>query len=132
MKNLFFFLMVFSILCVALYLLYRQGIVVTKSIAAVLFLFRPGTGKDSATLDCCSGWVQHVGRFRESRLYEFILDAQLSKGDVEVILLNGEKKQLVKLDQKCPIQRIDLTKNGKYYLRWNFRSTTGNCELHWQ
>ena len=81
-----------------IYLLYCQGIAISKSIAAVLFVFRPGRNADKATLDSCSGWVKHVGRFHESRTYEFVFDAQLSKGNAEVILLDREKRQLIRLN----------------------------------
>ena len=47
---------VLSVLAVlaVVYLLYRQGFGVSKSIAAVLFVFRPGKDADKVTLDSCS------------------------------------------------------------------------------
>ena len=96
-----------------------------------MYVFRPGKDADKVTLDSCTGWVKHVGRFRESRTYEFILDCQLSKGDVEVFLLNKKKKQLLKLNRQFPAGSAELDGKSRYYLRWEFKNATGKCELHW-
>lgn len=113
------------------YLLYREGLMVTKSIAAVLFVFRPGKQGDSVSLDACIGWVRHVGRFRESRTYTFQLDCRLSKGSAVVTLLDRQKRELLRLSQDSPAGEIELSGNGRYFLRWEFQSATGNCELRW-
>lgn len=113
------------------YLLYREGLMVTKSIAAVLFVFRPGKQGDSVSLDACTGWVRHVGRFRESRIYTFQLDCRLSKGSAVVTLLDRQKRELLRLNQDSPVGEIELSGNGRYFLRWEFQSATGNCELRW-
>lgn len=115
----------------AAYLLCRQGFGVSKCIAAVLFLFRPGKNCDRASLNSCSGWVRHVGRFRECRTYEFILDCQLSSGDVEVLLLDKNRQQLLRLNPAFSSGSIELDKKSKYYLHWKFSHATGKCELLW-
>lgn len=125
------FLIFMAFFCIVMYLLYCQGIVISRSIAALLFVFRPGKSTDTATLDSCTGWVRHVGRFHESQTYEFTLDAQLSKGDVEVFLLDRKKHRLLTLNQKFPNGRIELERKSRYYLCWKFRSATGKCQLRW-
>lgn len=80
----------------------------TKSIRAVLFAFQPGKNRDRAALNDCTGWVRHMGRFYESKTYVFVLDTQLSKGDVEVLLLDRKKQPLLKLGKQCPSRTIDL------------------------
>ncbi|NBI11466.1 hypothetical protein D1641_15850 [Colidextribacter sp. OB.20] len=115
-----------------LYLLYRKGLVVTKCIAAILFVFRPGREADRVKLDSCTGWVQHVGRFRKDRTYEFSFEARLSQGDAEVSLLDRDKCPVLKLSRRSQKGRITLTGSGRYYLRWDFQSATGQCELRWQ
>lgn len=116
----------------AAYLLYRKGAAVTKSIRAILFVFRPGRNADTITLNSCTGWVQHVGRFRESRIYAFTFDAQLSKGDAAVSLLDQDKRQLCKLDRQSSAGNLALDKSRRYYLRWEFKHASGKCELRWQ
>ena len=115
----------------ALYLLYRQGLAVTKSIAAILFVFCPGREGDRVNLDSCTGWVRHVARFHGGKTYMFALDYQISKGSAEVLLLNKKKQLLLKLDGQSPNGMIKLEKDGRYYLRWEFRNATGQCELRW-
>lgn len=118
------------VICAVVFFLYSQGLVERKKIKAILYVFRPGKSADRVTLDSCTGWVKHVGRFHESRSYEFVLECQLSSGDVEVILLDKEK-QILRLNQQAPIGRIELDSHNRYYLRWEFRNSTGKCELHW-
>lgn len=60
-----------------------------------------------------------------------MLDAQLSKGDVELQLLDQEKQPLLKLNRQLMSQRIDLDGKSRYYLRWEFKGATGKCELRW-
>lgn len=110
---------------------YFRSIAVSKSIAAILFVFRPCRDADKVTLNSCTGWVKHMGRFSESRTYEFSLDTQLSKGDVEVILLDAKREPLMNLNQQSPTGTIDLDAKSRYYLRWKFEDATGKCALYW-
>lgn len=110
---------------------YFCSIAVSKSIAAILFVFRPCRDADKVTLDSCTGWVKHMGRFSESRTYEFSLDTQLSKGDVEVILLDAKREPLMNLNQQSPTGTINLDAKNRYYLRWKFEDATGKCALYW-
>ena len=114
-----------------IYLLYRQGFAVTKSIAAVLFVFQPGKHGDRVSLDSCTGWVRHAGRFRESRTYSFRFDCQMSKGDAEVILLDRQKRELMRLNSQKTTGELALNGDARYYLRWEFKSATGKYELLW-
>ena len=62
--NKYLYFAAFALLAgIFVYLLYRRGLIVSKSIRAVLFLFQPGDGLDRATVDACTGWVRHAGRF---------------------------------------------------------------------
>lgn len=121
----------FAILGVVIFLLYRQGLAVSKSICAAFFALRPKRNSDQAALDSCSGWVRHTGRFHESRVYQFFLDARLSKGTAQVLLLDKDKRQLLKLNGQLPEGKIELDRKAKYYLHWEFKEATGKCELRW-
>ena len=114
-----------------MYQLYCHGIGVSKSIAAIVFIFHPGKDADRATVDSCSGWVSHVGQFHESRIYEFALEARLTQGDVEVLLLDQERQPLLRLNRWCPGGCVALDGNSRYFLRWEFSSASGQCELRW-
>lgn len=110
---------------------YFRSIAVSKSIAAIIFVFRPRRDADRVTLSSCTGWVQHMGRFSESIAYEFTLDTQLSKGNVEVVLLDAKKELLMRLNRWSPAGKIDLDAKNRYYLRWKFEGASGKCELRW-
>lgn len=111
---------------------YWGAIATSKCLKAILFAFLPGKNRDKATLDACTGWVRHMGRFYESRTYTFVLDARLTKGDAEVLLLDQKKQPLLKLNRQVPSRTIHLDgETGRYYLRWEFQGASGKCELHW-
>lgn len=126
------YLIFFLVLGAVIYFLYSQGLAETKCIAAVLFVFRPGRNADRVKINSCTGWVRHMGRFRQGRTYEFSFEARLSKGEAEVSLLDRDKRPLLELNRQFPNSRITLTESGRYYLRWDFQNATGQCELNWR
>lgn len=125
------FIAFFAAVFALIYILYCWGFAVLRRTSAVMIVFRHGKNADQATLDSCTGWIKHVGRFRESKTYEFFLDAQLSKGNVEVMLLDRKKQPLMTLNPQLPACKIELDVRNRYYLRWEFKSATGKCELRW-
>lgn len=111
---------------------YWGAIATTKCIKAILFVFLPRKTGDKVKLDACTGWVRHMGRFYENRTYTFALDARLTKGEAEVLLLDQKKQPLLKLTRENPAQSIHLEgETSRYYLQWKFYSASGKCELHW-
>lgn len=124
--------LIMAVFAAVMYLAYRRGLVVSKSIRAVLFFFQPGKNRDRAAVNACTGWVRHGARFRESRRYEFLLDAQLTGGAVEVRLLNERRVPLLRLDRGSPAAGVHLDGTGRYSLEWKFDGATGRCELRWQ
>lgn len=129
--NIPLFIAFFAAIFAFIYILYCQGFAVLRRNSAIMIVFRRGKNADKATLDSCTGWVKHTGRFRESKTYEFFLDAQLSKGNVEVILSDRKKQPLMKLNPQSPVGKIELDVRNRYYLRWEFKGATGKCELRW-
>lgn len=116
---------------VLIYYLWRQGFMASKSIIAILFAFRPEKYGSRVYLDSCTGWLRHIGRF-QSRGYEFHFDCRLSKGTAGVALLDSRKHELLQLDRQNTIDRIELHKGARYYLRWEFKNASGQCALRWQ
>lgn len=129
--NIPLFIASFAVVFAFIYILYCQGFAVLRRTSAIMIVFRRGKRADKATLDSCTGWVKHAVRFRESETHEFILDAQLSKGNVEVILLDRKKQPLMKLTPQSPRCKIESDVRNRYYLHWEFKSATGKCELRW-
>ena len=116
---------------ILIYLLHRQGFAVTKSIAAVLFVFQPGKRGGRASLNSCTGWVRHRGRFRKSWIMKFCFYCRLSSGDAEVVLLDSQKRELLRLNRHQSTGELKLDGTARYYLQWEFHRATGICELHW-
>lgn len=131
MKQLLFLLLFPPVFGVAMYQMYQRGYAVSKSIAAIVFIFHREKNADRVTVDSCTGWVSHGGLFRESRMYEFVLDARLTKGDVEVLLLNQKKQPLLRMNKWHPAACATLDGSSRYFLRWEFSKASGECELRW-
>ena len=126
-----FFLIFIALLSALLCLLYRSGLAVSKSIRALLFVYRPGKRSCKLSLDACTGWLSHAVRFPESRLYTFTLDARLSSGDAELLLLDRQKRPLLRLTPRTPSGTIELDAKSRCRLRWELSHATGQCELRW-
>ena len=112
-------------------LLCHQGYVIRKRIAAVVFLFRVGKNCDKVSVNSCNGWVRHLRRFHKCRVHEFTLECQLSRGELEVSLLDEDRRTLLRLNPASPSGSIVLDAKHRYNLLWKFDHVTGKCKLHW-
>ena len=107
--------------------LYSQGYMISKSISAVLFI---GSAKgNSAKFTSCSGYIKRVIKFRDNGTYTFLLDAELSKGNISVELLDFAKQPIMQLNPSNRSASITAQKKKKYYLVINFSSATGRYAL---
>lgn len=107
--------------------LYNMGYMVINSKSAVSYVgSTKGTG---ATFTSCNGYIKRIIRFKEEKTYTFILNAELSKGDMSVELLDAAKHKIMCLTRSDPSAVIDVVKNKKYYLVVNFKSATGRYSL---
>ena len=78
--------------------LYNRGYMVVKSLSAVTFIGSPkGTG---ANFTSCSGYIKRIVRFKESGPLHYYLDADLSKGNMFVEILDSKKQSIAKLNLK--------------------------------
>lgn len=107
--------------------LYNQGYMIVKSYTAVTFI-GSARGK-GARFTSCNGSLKRVIRFQEEGTRTFILDAELSKGDMSVELLNSEKQRIMKLDCVNKSNSVTVERNRKYYLVVNFKTATGRYSL---
>ena len=108
-------------------LLYSQGYMVSKSISAVTFI---GSVKgNGAKFSSCSGHMKRVVRFKEDATYTFVLDVELSEGDMSVELLDSTKQKVMLLNRTNRSASIAVEKKKKYYLVITFKSATGSYSL---
>ena len=73
--------------------------------------------------------MKRVIKFKEEGTYTFVLDAELSKGDMSVELLDSTKQKIMQLNCSNRSASITVEKKKKYYLVINFKSATGRYAL---
>jgi len=121
------FVLLLFFLTVLFVFLYNQGYMIVKSYSAVTFIGSArGTG---ARFTSCNGYLKRIIRFKEEGNRTFILDAELSKGDLSVELLDSAKQRIMKLDCVNNSASVTVERNKKYYLVVNFKSATGRYSI---
>ena len=122
-----------GILClvmgVVMYLLYINGWMVIGSKSAVTFV--GALGGRAASFSGCSGSVRRIVRFSEDRVYSFMLDCALTKGNMTVTLLDPNKKEVLCLSSNQPTAAVELERKKRYTMVFRFQSATGHYGLHW-
>lgn len=108
--------------------LYNQGCMVSKSISAVTFV--GSTIGNSAEFTSCSGSLKRIIKFKTDGTYTFVLDVELSKGDMSVELYDSAKQRIMQLNCSTRSASITVEKKQKYYLVISFRSATGRYTLN--
>ena len=120
-------ILILAAVAVVCWLLYDQGYLIMQSKSAVSFV---GSQRgNSARFTGCSGYIKRIVRFREEGRCTFALDAELSKGDLSVELLDGDKNQLMRLDCANPRADVTVEQKKKYTLVIRFASATGSYTL---
>ena len=123
-------LLIFALLGGIMYLLYINGYMVFNNKKALTFIGSQRGNKASFT--SCNGWMKRVVKFSESRNYAFDLDVKLSKGDMQVELLDGKKQPIMRLDGNNPKAVIEIDANKRYYLVYRFNKASGSYELKYE
>ncbi|MBQ6934371.1 MAG: hypothetical protein IJN37_08320 [Clostridia bacterium] len=123
-------LLIFALLGVVMYLLYINGYMMLNSKKALTFIGSQRGKKASFT--ACNGWIRRVLRVKESRKYVFDLDLQLSKGEMQVVLLDEGKNEIAWLDESRRTASLELTAGKRYYLVFRFAKATGKYELKYE
>lgn len=64
------------------------------------------------------------------RIFAAILDDRLIGGEAEVLLPDRKKQPILRLNRQHPCETVELDgESSRYYLRWEFRKASGQCEL---
>lgn len=115
------------IMAVVFWILYDRGYMVLNSKTAAFYVgSKRGT---SARFTTCSGSVKRIVRFREDGVSTFVLDLELSKGEVSVELYDSDKQQVLQLDSAKRSASVSLERGKKYTLVVKFKSATGRYAL---
>ena len=124
-------MLLFAILfCILMYFLYINGYMIINAKRAAVFIGSiRGKGTCGASFRSCSGYMKRIMRFRESRAYHFVLDAKLVSGEMEVEILDRDKKVILHLDEKSPEATIEADGKKRYTLIFRFKSATGEFKM---
>lgn len=121
------------ILSFILYFLYINGFC-TVSCGTFLFIMGSmGYFRDRCKIKFshCSGYVKKVIKFKEDKIYKFTFDGEIKTGEVNVQILDRNKKIILELDKSNCIKEHKFFKKERYYLVFNFKKSDGNVILNW-
>ena len=118
---------------ILLYLLYSNGFFYVKSMAAAKFMpdFKGSKNRMGYVLTLGTGWVYRILKVRESGMYRFDLEANLTKGTVQFQVLNRQKLPLLTLNPDYTRGRVQLEKGQRYYVRMEFTRVGGDIAASW-
>lgn len=127
-------IILFALIFGLVYLLYENGFGTFTSKRAAMFWGKNNfkNKKHSATFSSCTGFLKRVIKLKEARKYTIILDANISKGDLKVIIQDSKKCDVLVLTPENPVGYIDAQANSKYYFAFHMHKATGNYELTWK
>lgn len=112
------------------YVLYINGYMVMQSKRALMYV---GTDRGKkASFTSCSGYTKRVVKFEEDRIYHFNLKLELTKGDVQVEILDSGKQCLLSLDQNTTEGNITAEKGKRFFLVVRFGAASGNYAVDWK
>ncbi len=128
--NIIVFIIILAIIGLIYYLLYINGILIMQSKRAIRFM---GKNKGmAATFTSCDGQIKRVIKFPKTQRYTFVLKSELSKGQMNAVLLDDKRKQLFCLSQGDHVKSLDIESGKRYYLVFTFRSASGKYEFDFQ
>lgn len=129
MEKILMLLLLIPILAGVFYFLYINGCLVINAKSALSFIGSPKGS--SASFSACNGYIKRIVRFKADKIYTFTLNAELTKGDMTVELLDASKQVIMCLNRSNPRASIAVENKKRYYLVLHFKSATGKYFLNW-
>jgi len=126
-------LLILLLLPVIYFLLYNTGYMVTGSKTAKVFVGKNrGTNAYWMQFVECTGELKRMVRFRHSKEYKFVLDANISMGTVSIEILDKEKNVVLRLTPEQPEASMLADSGQKYYTVYKFENASGAYEMRWE
>lgn len=117
------------------YLLYRNGIGVINSKAALLYQGYPRVGRNrnriKAKFISCRGTTKRVICLRPERTYRFVFSPLITKGTVWIEIREKPKAPPLVLDWQHPCAAIPVKGDGRLFVTTRFTRADGEYELSW-
>lgn len=125
-------LLVFIIIGAIYYILYLRGYMIVSAKRAVVFIGNLlGRNKCNVNFSSCNGYVKRIVRFHDAGEVRFNLDGKVTKGNVQVEILDANKQRILLLDYGKRNGEIIVHKKKRYYLIFRFENATGDLKLSW-
>lgn len=126
-------LLLLACMGVFLSVLYDRGYLAVQSKRALMFVGSMGFGGDAchARFSGCTGWLRRNVRFRGTEPVEFVLSASLSKGTVQALVLERQKRAVLVLDPACPRGTLRPVEKMRYQLVIRLDHADGEYRLEW-
>lgn len=116
------------------YFLYTNGYLPVQSKRALVFAGSMGAGGRQcyAGFTACTGYIRRVLKFRDTGEVRFLFTGRISKGSVDIFVLDRDKKPLLILNPSCPTGTLRAEKGARYYLMVRFDGADGDYQLEWE
>lgn len=135
MKELLILPILFAAVFGLVYLLYRNGIGVINSKAALMYQGYPRVGRNrnriKAKFISCRGTTKRVICLRPERMYRFVFSSAVTKGTVWIEISDKESEHPLVLDQQHPCANISVRRGGRLFVTTRFTQADGEYELSW-
>ena len=119
-----------AFIAVLTYLLWTRGLLVIKSKIAVAFVGRRGENHWGAGVTSCTGFTKRVLPLEKGRQYRFILDHNITVGNISVEIACG--KNVVRTFDKINVSSTLNVGDGIYTVTTRFRKASGEYDLKWE
>lgn len=128
-----FTLLFLACMGVVLYVLYDRGYLAVQSKRALMFVGSMGFGSNAchARFSGCTGQLRRNVRFRGAEPVDFVLSASLTKGTMQVFVLDRQKQVVLALDPACPRGTLQPVENMRYQLVIQLDHADGGYRLEW-
>lgn len=120
-------------LILLLILLYRNGYIPIRVMRALLFVGSTGIRQNQckARFSVCTGFIRYVLTFREAKTVLFSFDSAITKGNVQILVLDRTKQPVLKLTPDSPTGQLRITPHQRYYIKIIFNKADGDYHLTW-
>lgn len=121
------------LLSLLLILLYRNGYIPIRVVRALLFIGSTGIRQNQcrARFSGCTGFIQYVLTFRKAEIILFSFDCAITKGSVQVFVLDKTKQPVLKLTPDAPTGQLRVVPHQRYYIKIVFDRADGSYHLIW-
>lgn len=116
-----------------IYLLYINGYIPVQSKRALVFIGSMGGGRKqcSASFQAATGTIQRVIRWKEPKAVTFCFTGNITKGSVNVFVLNRGKQVMLVLNSDCPTGTLYAQPKERYYLKIRLEKAKGDYQISW-